>query len=303
MIFPLTQMDFEKMFSTEEQCLDYLISLKWKEGYICKDCGHNQYWLLSRRRISCKKCRSQASITLGTIFEQSNKPLTLWYRTIWAMVVQKNGISAIGIQRIMGFGSYQTAWTWLHKLRMLTVLSTRNKLNGRVEVDETLLGGKRKGKRGRGAEGKVLVAIAVEIFEKGTGRVRLSRIPNATMNNLKKFIENNIELGAELITDGWKSYRNIEGYKHTVVENKVNSGNENLLPNVHRVASLLKRWLLGTHQNYITGNKTKNYLDEFVFRYNRRKSSSRGLIFQRVMEQAANHLPIKCTEVAGTKVK
>lgn len=303
MAIPQTQMEFEKMFSTEQQCLDYLISLKWKDGFICNGCGHDQYWLLSRKRIGCNNCRRQTSITLGTIFEQSNKPLTLWYRTIWAMIVQKNGISAVGLQRIMGFGSYQTAWTWLHKLRMLTVLSNRNKLNGKVEIDETFLGGKKSGKRGRGAAGKVLVAIAVEIFEKGTGRVRLSRIPNASRNNLKKFIENNIEPGSEMVTDGWKSYQNIEGYKHTIVENKVKSGEENLMPNVHRVASLLKRWLLGTHQNYITGNKTQNYLDEFVFRYNRRKSTSRGLIFQRVMEQAVKHLPIKYENVAGTKVK
>lgn len=303
MVFPQTQMEFEKMFSTEQQCLDYLISLKWKDGYVCKDCGHNQYWLLSRRRIGCKKCRCQTSIINGTIFEQTNKPLTLWYRAIWSMIVQKNGISALGLQNIMGFGSYQTAWTWLHKLRMLTVLSNRNKLNGKVEVDETLLGGRKEGKRGRGAEGKVLIAIAVEIFVKGTGRVRLSRIPNASRNSLKKFIENNIDEGSEIVTDGWKSYRSIEGYQHTVVESKDKSGNENILPNVHRVASLLKRWLLGTHQNYITGNKTKNYLDEFVFRYNRRKSKSRGLLFQRVMEQAVNHQPIKYVEVAGTTVK
>jgi len=294
-------MEFEKMFSTEQQCLEYLINLKWKNGYVCKDCGHNQYWLLSRKRISCSKCKGQSAILQGTIFEQSNKPLTLWYRTIWAMIIQKNGISALSIQRMMGFGSYQTAWTWLHKLRMLMVLTNRNKLSGKIEVDETLLGGKRAGKRGRGAEGKILVAIAVEIFEKGTGRVRLSWIANATHNSLKKFIEANVDNGSELITDGWKSYQNITGYKHTVMESKVKSEEENLLPNVHRVASLLKRWLLGTHQNYVTGNKTQNYLDEFVFRYNRRKSKSRGLIFQRVMEQAAVHQPIKYVEVAGNK--
>lgn len=303
MDYPQTQMGFEKMFSTEQQCLEYLIKLKWKDGYVCKECGHNQYWLLSRKRISCSKCKGQRSILQGTIFEQSNKPLTLWYRTIWAMIIQKNGISALSIQRMMGFGSYQTAWTWLHKLRMLTVLTSKNKLSGKVEVDETLLGGKRAGKRGRGAEGKILIAIAVEIFEKGTGRVRLSRIANATHKSLKRFIESNVEEGSEVITDGWKSYQNIAGYKHTVVENKVKSGEENLLPNVHRVASLLKRWLLGTHQNYITGNKTQNYLDEFVFRYNRRKSTSRGLIFQRVMEQAVIHQPIKYAEVDRTKVK
>lgn len=303
MAFPLTQIEFERMFITEEQCIEYLISIKWKEGFICKKCGFNEYWLLSRKRIGCKKCRSQVSVTSGTIFEQSNKPLTLWYRVIWSLIIHKNGISAVSVQRMMGFGSYQTAWTWLHKLRMLTVLPDREKLKGRVEVDESFLGGVSEGKRGRGAGGKILIAIAVEIFDKGTGRVRLSIIPNASHNSLKKFIEDNIEKGAEIVTDGWKSYQNMEGYKHTVIQENYKEGEENILPNVHRVASLLKRWLLGTHQNYIVGNKAQNYLDEFVFRYNRRKSTNRGLLFQRVMEQAINHKPIKYVEVDGNARK
>jgi transposase-like protein len=292
-------MEFEKMFLTEEQCIEYLLSLKWKDGFKCKECGFNDYWLLSRKRISCKKCKDQVSILSGTIFEQSNKPLTLWYRVIWSLIINKNGISAVSVQRMMGFGSYQTAWTWLHKLRMLTILPDREKLKGTVEVDETFLGWKSEGKRGRGAEGKILVEIAVEIFEKGTGRVRLSIIPNANRNSLKKFIEVTIESGAEIVTDGWKSYQNIEGFKHTIIKNEAELDEESILPNVHRVASLLKRWLLGTHQNYIIGNKTQNYLDEFVFRYNRRKSANRGLLFQRIMEQAVNHKQIKYIEIDG----
>ena len=222
MAYPLTQMEFEKMFSNEQQCLEYLIDLRWKDGYVCTDCGNNQYWLLSRRRISCKKCKSQKAITLGTIFEQSNKPLSLWYRTIWLMVSQKSGVSAVSVKNIMGFGSYQTAWTWLHKLRKLTVSPDRDRLKGKVEIDETLLGGYKEGKRGRGAEGKILIAIAVEIFEKGTGRVRLNIIPNAKRSSLKNFIEKNVEAGSKIVTDGWKSYLKIEGYKHTVVEKEGN---------------------------------------------------------------------------------
>lgn len=209
------------------------------------------------------------------------------------MVAQKNGISAKGLQRIMGFGSYRTAWAWLHKLRMITVLSNRNKLNGKVEVDETFLGGDSEGKRGRGAEGKILVAIAIEVLDKGTGRVRLSVIADASRKSLKDFVVTNIESDSEIITDGWKCYKNIEGYKHTVIE----TDSENPLPNIHRLASLLKQWLLGTHQNYVTGNKTQNYLDEFTFRYNRRKSNSRGLLFQRVMEQVVSHPPITYQKV------
>ena len=216
------------------------------------------------------------------------------------MVSQKSGVSAVSVQNIMGFGSYQTAWTWLHKLRKLTVTPDRDRLTGKVEIDETLLGGYKEGKRGRGAEGKILIAIAVEIFEKGTGRVRLNVIPNAERKSLKKFIADHVEAGSEMVADGWKSYLKIEGYKHTRVRKEESPDEENLLPNAHRVASLLKRWLLGTHQNYITGNKTQNYLDEFVFRYNRRKSASRGLLFQRVMEQAVKHKPVKYSEIINS---
>ncbi len=275
----------------------YFVQLKFKDGYKCSACGNDKYWLMSRRRVGCQKCKKRVSLTSGTLFEQSNKPLLLWFRVIWLMVAQKNGISAVGVQRIMGFGSYRTAWAWLHKLRMITVLSNRAKLNGKVEVDETFLGGKVSGKRGRGAEGKILVGIAVEILNKGTGRVRLSVIPNASGNSLKSFVTNNIEFGSELITDGWRPYRSIAGFKHIVILNETSNEEENLLPHVHRIASLLKRWLLGTHQNYVTGNKVQNYLDEFTFRYNRRKSNSRGLLFQRVLEQVVKHNAIPYAKV------
>lgn len=303
MEFPTTQIEFEGMFSTEEQCLAYFVSLKFKDGYKCSGCGNDNYWLLSRRRVGCQKCKKQISVTAGTIFEQTNKPLSLWFRVIWFMIAQKNGISAKGLQRIMGFGSYRTAWAWLHKLRMITVLSSRVKLNGKVEVDETLLGGKSEGKRGRGAEGKILVAIAVEVLAKGTGRVRLSIIPDASRKSLKNFIANNIEEGSELMTDGWKSYKSIEGFKHTVIREDSTDDEENLLPHVHRIASLLKRWLLGTHQNYVTGNKTQYYLDEFTFRYNRRKANSRGLLFQRILEQVVLHEPITYIKVFENTAK
>lgn len=281
---PQHQLEFEKMFSSEAQCEQYIVKQKWEDGFICPHCKHNEYWNQTRRRLCCRKCRTKISILSGTLFEQSNKPLVLWFRVIWAMLVQKNGMSALGLQKLMGFGSYQTAWAWLHKLRTVAVLPDRAKLSGRVEVDETLLGGKHAGKRGRGAAGKILIAVAVEVFERGTGRIRLSVIKDATTKSLRTFIESNIESGSELITDGWKSYKNIDGYKHTVIENTIET--ENLLPNVHRVASLLKRWQLGTHQTYITSHKAQNYLEEFTFRYNRRKSNSRGLLFQRLMKQA-----------------
>ena len=203
------------------------------------------------------------------------------------MVAQKNGVSAVGVQRVLGLGSYRTAWVWLHKFRHLMVFPSRNKLSGVIEVDETLVGGKVAGKRGRGAEGKSLVVIAIERMEKGTGRVRMSLISDASKKSLMKFINENIEAGNHLITDGWK------GYYHEIDDKtKILDGKE-ILPNVHRIASLLKRWLLGTRQNYIGEEYLSYYLDEYTFRYNRRKSNSRGLLFQRLIEQGVLHEPVE----------
>ena len=243
----------------------------------------------------CKSCKNELSITSGTIFHRSKLPLAAVFRALWWMVAQKNGVSTVGAQRVLGLGSYRTAWAWLHKFRRLMVFPGRNKLSGKVEVDETLVGGKKAGKRGRGAEGKSLVIIAVEIKEKGTGRVRMSLIPDATKKSLGKFINENIETGSDLITDGWKGYTGIskKGDHHKIEgKTKILDGEE-ILPNVHRIASLLKRWLLGTHQNYIGKGYLSYYLDEYTFRYNRRKSNSRGLLFQRLVEQGVLHEPVE----------
>ncbi len=295
MRIPVNQIEFEKMFTTEEQCLDYLKELRFPKGYSCRKCQHNEYWLNNRGIMVCKNCKNELSITSGTIFHRSKLPLVVIFRALWWMVAQKNGVSAVGIQRVLGLGSYRTAWVWLHKFRRLMVFPGRNKLSGKIEVDETLVGGKRSGKRGRGAEGKSLVVIAVEIMEKGTGRVRMSLISDASKKSLRKFINENIETGSNLITDGWKGYTGISksGYQHEIEDKTKLLDGEEILPNVHRIASLLKRWLLGTHQNYIGEGYLSYYLDEYTFRYNRRKSNSRGLLFQRLIEQGVLHEPVE----------
>lgn len=295
MRIPENQIEFEKMFTTEEQCLDYLKELRFSKGYSCRKCQHNEYWLNNRGIMVCKSCKDELSITSGTIFHRSKLPLVVIFRALWWMVAQKNGVSAVGIQRVLGLGSYRTAWVWLHKFRRLMVFPGRNKLSGKIEVDETLVGGKKAGKRGRGAEGKSLVVIAVEIMEKGTGRVRMSLIPDASKKSLGKFINESIETGSNLITDGWKGYTGIskKGYHHEIEDKTKMLDGEEILPNVHRIASLLKRWLLGTHQNYIGEEYLSYYLNEYTFRYNRRKSNSRGLLFQRLIEQGVIHEPVE----------
>jgi transposase-like protein len=293
--YPKNQIEFEKIFSTEEKCLSYLISIKWEQGFECKNCGSKEYWVASRKRMKCKTCNHIITLTAGTIFDQSNKPISLWFRAIWWMIAQKNGVSATGLQSILGLGSYKTAWLWLHKLRYLMVLPERTKLNGTVEIDETLVGGQMKGKRGRGSENKSVVMIAVELTEFGTGRIRLQHIPDASGKNLYSFIENNVIKGSCIITDGWNGYSMLgkKGYKHDVNRQVIATTEEEMLPNVHRVAALLKRWLLGTHQNFVSSGRLQSYLDEYTFRYNRRKSKSRGLLFHRIIQQAMKHEPVK----------
>ena len=296
---PANQIEFEEMFKTEQNCIDYLIAMRWPHGFECPVCGSIRSWKKSNGRFECIDCHKETTVTNGTIFHKSTKPLLVWFHSIWWMVAQKNGVSAKGLQKILGLGSYQTAWTWLHKFRRLMILSGRTKLQGIVEVDEVLVGGKVSGKRGRGAEGKSLIAVAVEVKGRKTGRARLAKIPDASSESLLAFIEDNIEPLSTIITDGWPSYNELseKGYQHKMQKATVKDGDEEILPNVHRIVSLLKRWLLGTHQSYLNKNKLEYYLDEYVFRYNRRTSKSRGLLFLRLIEQGVKAEPISYEKI------
>jgi len=260
-----------------------------------------RYWQKTKGRFECIDCHKETSVTNGTIFHKTTKPLLIWFHAIWWIVAQKNGVSAVGLQKVLGLGSYKTSWAWLHKFRRLMVFNNRSKLKGIIEVDEVLLGGKKSGKRGRGAEGKSLIAVAVEVQGRKTGRVRLARISDASSKSLNKFIEDNIEKPSTIITDEWPSYNGIEsmGYIHKRQKATAKDNEEEVLPNVHRIASLLKRWLLGTHQSYLNKNKLEYYLDEYVFRYNRRTSRSRGLLFLRLVEQAVNKTPVSYKEIVN----
>jgi len=213
----------------------------------------------------------------------------MWFRAIWWVTTQKNGASALGLQRILGLGSYVTAWTWLHKLRRAMVRPGRDRLRGWVEVDEAYVGGLEEGAQGRKTETKALVAVACEQDGPGIGRIRLRRIDNASAATLHPFIEEAIEPDSVVHTDGWDGYAGLEtkGYSHkvTVLKARKQPASE-LLPRVHLVISLLKRWLLGTHQGAVSPEYLDYYLDEFTFRFNRRRSRSRGKLFYRLLQQA-----------------
>jgi transposase-like protein len=213
---------------------------------------------------------------------------------MWFVTGEKLGGSALGLQRVLGLGSYQTAWSWLHKLRRAMVRPGRDRLQGRVEVDETYVGGPEEGVHGREAGAKAIVVIATEEAGMGIGRVRLACIPDVSGETLLTFIREAIEPGTEVHTDGWPGYAGVAkaGYGHAVT-NMRRSGQlaHELMPRVHRIASLLKRWLLGTHQGAVSREHLAYYLDEFTFRFNRRASRSRGLLFYRLLQNAVQTTP------------
>jgi transposase-like protein len=220
---------------------------------------------------------------------------------MWSVTSQKYGANALGLQRVLGLGSYHTAWEWLHKLRRAMVRPGREKLSGIVEVDETYVGGRKPGKRGRGAEGKVLVMIAVEDKGKlGFGRIRLGRVEDASGDSLCGFVQGNVEAGSRVRTDGWKGYDSLvkKGYEHEIQEETGEIGEE-MLPLVHRIVSLMKRWLMGTYQGAVREQHLDYYLDEYTFRFNRRTSGSRGKLFYRLIQQAMMVAPVPASKIAG----
>jgi transposase-like protein len=287
MDYPRTLAELEKLFSDEQACRDYLFSLRWPDGFRCPKCSHDGYWP-TRRLLECRKCGHQTTVTAGTIFQDTRKPLPDWFRAIWYVTSQKNGASAWGVQRVLGLGSYLTAWCWLHKLRRAMVRHGRDRLKGEVEVDEVIVGGMEEGVHGRQFSRKrAMIAVAAERDGKKIGRIRMQRIDDGSSTSLHDFIHAHVEEGSIVHTDAWLGYRGLSGYTHRVVVIKNRKRASELLPGVHRVASLLKRWLLGTHQGAVSPAHLDYYLDEFTFRFNRRTSHSRGLLFYRLLQQAA----------------
>jgi len=234
------------------------------------------------------------SATAGTIFHGTRTPLTVWFAAAWQMSSQKHGISALGLKRTLGLGSEQTAWAMLHRYRSAMVRTGRERLRGIVEVDETFLGGPEPGVRGRGARGKVMVEVAVEQPGRALGRCRLQVIDDITGPTLRAFMLDHVEPGSIVITDGLASYRPACGEEYTHQPEPIGPSGQQaheLLPSVHRVASLAQRWLLGTHQGGVKPGHIQAYLDEFAFRFNRRRSRSRGMLFYRLLEQAVQAPP------------
>ena len=303
--FPESLLEFEHWFRTDEACRDYLAKLRWPDGFHCPHCSSDGAWPSHGALYRCWDCRRDVSVTAGTVFHRSHLSLRAWFRIVWWMTNQKSGLSALGLQRMLGIGSYEAAWLSLQKLRRAMVRIGRDQLTGHVEIDETFVGGLRKGDYSK--RSKTLVAIAAEIRGEGIGRIRLGRINDNSTQSLIPFVRSSVLQGSTIVTDGWSPYKAIidNGYSHqpTVLRNKGREASRAVLPRVHRVASLMKRWMLGMHQGRIDSDKIEPYLDEFAFRFNRRLSPSRGMLFYRLLQQCVLHGPTTYSQITRKRFR
>lgn len=304
--YPRNLTELEANFSTEEACRAYLARLRWPDGFRCPRCRGGRSWpVRGGGLLECAGCGCQTSVTAGTIFQDTRTSLAVWFRAMWWVTTQKNGASALGLQRVLGLKSYETAWTWLHKLRRAMVRPGRDLLTGRVEVDECYVGGLEEGLPGRLNLEKALVVVAAQEDGPGIGRIRMRQIIDASAESLVPFVQDSVALGSVIHTDGWAGYLPLEGkgYPHdvTLVTGRKKTASE-LLPRVHRVISLLKRWLMGTHQGAVSRKHLDYYLDEFTFRFNRRRSKSRGKLFFRLVQQAVAVEPIPLHRILHPEV-
>ncbi len=294
--YPRFYREFVRNFPDDSSCATYLEQLRWPNGFTCPTCNHvAEPSRQTRGRLVCRSCHHQTSVTSGTLFDKTRTSLTTWFEIAWHMTTAKNGLSAKTLERTIGI-RYRVAWLILQRYRVAMVRSERKQLSGTIEVDESLLGGiKHGGKRGRGSK-KSIIVIAVEVKEpKGFGRIRMRHITDASGSELLPFICDVVATGSVVQTDGWNGYNNLSTFEYEHQRTVLSSTNDLAhvsMPGVHRIASLLKRWILGTHQGAVSAEHLQSYLEEFTFRFNRRTSLSRGLVFRRLIEQAVVTEPI-----------
>jgi len=282
--FPKTVLEFQQRFSTEEACRQYLFQCRWPEGFVCPRCSCRKYFR-QRHLAQCKACGYQVSVTAGTVMHRTRTPLTTWFWAAFLVSTHTPGFSAAQFQRYAGIRNYKVAFHMLHKLRAAMVRPARDRLRGLVEVDETYIGGPKEGKRGRGAAGKALVAAALEVLDEGekkerAGRLRLRIIPDASAASLHGFIQDAVGPGATIRTDDWSGYEGVprHGYVHQIVGPKE-------VEHIHRTFGNLKTWLEGTHHG-VSRKHLQAYLNEFVFRHNRRRTPMAA--FQTVLGLASH---------------
>lgn len=270
--YPKSIIEFQRTFQTERDCIDYLFKSRWPDGFICPQCGDTEFYYIEKRRtFQCKRNRHQVSLTAGTVMHGTRMPILYWFWAAYILTTETPGISALQLQRQLGMKYYEAAYTILQKLRSSMVRHDRDRIHGTVEVDETYVGGTAPGaKRGRGTKKTVVIAV-VERKDKIIGRIRLRKIPNVTEETILNFIKDTVEPGSYVETDGFSSYRNLNkhGYKHRPI---APDDVELALPKAHLVFSNLKSWLRGIFHGSVSPKHLQAYLNEFVFRFNRRRT-------------------------------
>lgn len=298
--YPKTVREFRMQFATEDACVEYLIQSRWSDGFSCPRCQHGEYWYLAKRKLLvCRKCRKETSPTAGTLMHRSHVPILEWFWAAYLLTTLTPGISALQLQRQLGLGSYRTAWFMLNRLRKGMVSDSRSRLSGMVEADETIIGGPVEGKRGRGVtkgSHSSLVVGAVEVVSytdrngkacERAGRLRLALIHSADEETIGAFVSQNVEPGSVIRSDGWRGYSKtaMKGYVHDrrVVGSPARAHVEAV--HIHRVFSNLKTWIAGTHHG-VDPAYLPAYLDEFVFRFNRRQTPMAA--FQTLLGIASN---------------
>ena len=280
--FPKTAAEFEARFASEQDCRDWWIKARWGGTPACARCQGTHLWPLRDGTLfECADCRHQSSLTAGTLLQKTTKPLRMWFRAVFEISTQRTGISAKDLQRLMGFGSYETAWTWLHKLRAALVRPEREPLGAKIQLDEALVK----------AGVNELVLVATE----AGGRIRLAHVENNDADTCKLFAQGQVAPDAHVTTDGHAGYnaKSLEKRTHeAVVQTKAERAEYDAVQGCHWTISLLKRWLLGTHASAIGDKHLQAYLDEFAFRHNRRKTKGVGRIAARVFERLVTHPPL-----------
>lgn len=290
--FPATIMEFQERFATEDDCRDYLFRSRWPDGFCCRRCGGGEIGTMHQRRgvWQCKSCGAQTSVTAGTVMHATRQPLRQWFWAAYLVATHHPGISAVQLQRQLGIRRHETAWMMLHKLRRAMVAPERELLHTEVEVDECFLGGLDPSVDGRTPGKKTLVAVAVEVRGRGSGRLRLRVIPDASGPSLQAFVQAVVAPGTIVHTDGWAGYNGLAklGFEHRPRSQRAADPGEHLLPRAHRAVSNLKAWLRGTHR-WASQGHLPAYLDEFVFRHNRRRTPHAA--FQTLLGLSAQHAP------------
>jgi len=294
----LSFFEYQEQFSDEEDCFKYLFQLRWPNGFVCPKCGGSEYYMIYKhKRFQCKQCRHQTSVTAGTVFHKSHQPLRVLFMAVYLIATSKKGLSAMELRRKLGINGYKTAWLLMQKIRTAMASSGKFLLTRMVEVDETYIGGHREGPRGRGAKDKTLVAIAVETNGSTMGRAYLKTINSLTMTELEQFVKDHVARATKVSTDGHKSYGSLNNdYVHIPVKNSKACSKSDVLPKVHIVVANLKMWLRGTY-NCLPAKHLQRYLDEFVFRFNRRWNLEN--IFDKLLVRCVNTNTITYAELRG----